>query len=92
MAPYKTGFRWRGKEFQLGTTDVGKDKLSTSGARLYMTGPEDLVHRCFSIVVGLLPQRDFDDSDNNHVVCRLANGKDIKWGYVSDARVYDELG
>ena len=94
MAPYKTGFKWRGKEFQLGTTDEisANPKPSTSGARLYMTGPEKLVHECFSIVMGLLPQSDFDDRNNNHAVCCLADGRNIKWGYMSDARVYDELG
>ena len=78
----------------MGTTNEEREnkKPSTSGARLYMTGPEKLVHECFSIVVGLLPQSDFDDSNNNRAVCRLANGIDIRWGYMSDARVYDELG
>ena len=94
MAPYKTGFKWRGKEFQLGTTDdiSANPKPSTSGARLYMTGPEKLVHECFSIVMGLLPQSDFDDRNNNHAVCRLADGRNIKWGYMSDERVHEELG
>ena len=68
------------------------DKPSTSGARLYMTGPEKLVHECFSIVKGVLPQSDFDDRNNNHAVCCSADGRNIKWGYMSDARVCDELG
>ena len=92
MAPYRTGFSWQGKSFQVGTTDEENDKPSTSGARLYMTGLEKLVHRCFSIVVGLLPQSDFDDRDNNHAVCHLADGRNIKWGCMPDAHVYDELG
>ena len=94
MAPYKTGFKWRGKAFQLGTTDEisANPKPSTSGARLYMTGPEKLVHECFSIVMGLLPQSVFDDRNNNHAACRLADGRNIKWGYMSDERVHEELG
>ena len=92
MSPYKTAFAWKAREFRVGTTDEEGDKPSTSGARLYMTGPEKLVHECFSIVVGLLPQSDFDDRNNNHAVCCLADGRNIKWGYMSDARVCDELG
>ena len=92
MAPYRTGFSWEGKSFQVGTTDEEGGKPSTSGARLYMTGPEKLVHECFSIVVGLLPQSDFDDRNNNHAVCRLADGRNIKWGYMSDERAHEELG
>ena len=40
----------------------------------------------------LLPQSNFDDANDNHAVCRLANGTDIKWGYMSDERVHEELG
>ena len=92
MPPYKTAFAWKAREFRVGTTDEEGDKPSTSGARLYMIGPEKLVHECFSIVKGVLPQSDFDDRNNNHAVCCLADGRNIKWGYMSDARVCDELG
>ena len=40
----------------------------------------------------LLPQSNFDDANDNHAVCRLANGEKNKWAYISDECVHEELG
>ena len=82
-----------GKEFQLGTTneELENKKQSTSGARLWMSGPAKLVDECFSLVMRLLPQSNFDDADDNHAVCLLTDGRYIKWSYMSDERVRGEL-
>ena len=44
------------------------------------------------MVTRLLPQSNFDDANDNHAVCRLANGEKKKWAYMSDERVHEELG
>ena len=93
MTPYKTGFSYKGMSgFQLGTTDEGSNKPSSSGARLWMSGPEMLVAEAFCKVVRLLPQDSFDDRDTNYAQCRLTDGKLVRWAAMSDERVHNTLG
>ena len=92
MTPYKTGLSYKGASFQLGTTDEGLHKPSTSGARLWMSGPDSLVVEAFNKVVRLLPQDTFDDADMNYAQCRLANGQLVPWAAQSNERVHITLG
>ena len=92
MSPYKIAMEWRGASFQVGITDEGRHKTSSSGARLWISGKETLVSECFSEVVRLLPQSDFDDSDDNHGQCILTDGQKVKWCSMSEERVMEALG
>ena len=47
MNPYQSAFKWRSQPFMCGITDEGKHMPSSSGARLYLRGPDKLVEECF---------------------------------------------
>ena len=92
MTPYKIAMEWRGGSFQVGITDEGPHKTSSSGARLWMSGKAALVSECFSEVVRLLPQSDFDDADENVGQCVLTDGQTVKWCSMSEEKVKETLG
>ena len=52
MNPFQSSFKWQGQTISCGITDEGKGRLSTSGARLYVRGPEQMVDDCCNLVVG----------------------------------------
>ena len=92
MTPYKIAMEWGGGTFQVGITDEGPHKASSSGARLWMSGTAALVPACFSQVVRLLPQSDFDDAPENHGKTKLSDGQLVKWCAMSEEQVREALG
>ena len=93
MNPYQTAFKWRSQPFICGITHEGKHKPSSSGARLYLRGPDKLVEECFNVVLRLLPQQDFDDdAESNFAVCTLQDGRRIRWAAMTHEAVLAELG
>ncbi|MFY7907832.1 MAG: hypothetical protein ACOVO0_16985, partial [Burkholderiaceae bacterium] len=92
MTPFKSGFTWLDKQFQCGVTDEGNSKKSTSGARLYLTGPPREVSACFNLLISMLPQSDFDNSKDNVAMCLLKDGRSVKWAGMAEAAVFEELG
>lgn len=92
MTPYKTQFKYKGGTYQCGVTDDGsRDKPSSSGARLYLTGPHKEVGSTFNIIVSLCPQADFDGGIHNPAQAQLSDGRFVPYAAMSEEQVLKEL-